>query len=360
MLERKILNLIKANSAIPIDHFMELALSSETNSYYRDKNPFDGMGDFITSPEISQMFGEMVGIWLYKQWKNIGEGHVSLVELGPGRGFLMRDIISVLSKTDMKNKFNIVLLEINSTLKQEQKKNIKFNNIKWVDDISKIPNSKCLFIANEFFDALPIKQFVKEKTIWKEITINSNENNDMLFFDRKVILDDFNDYLNNEYPNALDGAIIEESLTSIEKVKKISENIINYDSSAIIIDYAYDINPLNRKSTQFYSTLQAIREHKYVPVLEKIGSSDLTAHVDFASLKKSAHQRGISCYGSITQKDFLYNLGIEIRAKELISKNQKLESVIKNQLDRLTSSDKMGELFKVLFLTSKNNKCFLF
>lgn len=357
-IERHLLNEIRSSGPISLDDFMEAVLSKYYNSYYRAKNPLGEKKDFITSPEVSQMFGEMIALWVYNQWIISGKGEVNLAELGPGRGVLMRDIISVLDKTDMKNHYKISFVEVNEELIKEQKKILSGKQITWIKNPADIMDMKNIFIANEFFDALPIKQYHKVKSSWKELVINSNEFNDSLLFDKKVVTDDLNKYLNDEYPNAKDGANVEESIRTIEIIKLIAENVKKYNSSALIIDYGYDIDPKKRKSTQFYSTLQALRDHKYVPVLDKVGTADITAHVDFNAIKKAVKQRFAYSSEVISQREFLLSLGIELRLNELKKKNPELESILESQVNRLVSKDQMGELFKVIMITSNKQKFF--
>jgi NADH dehydrogenase [ubiquinone] 1 alpha subcomplex assembly factor 7 len=354
-LDRIIFNSIKHKGYLTISEFMEIALTSYESSYYRDNNPLGENSDFITAPEASQMFGEMIALWIYSEWNRMGCKKIRILELGAGTGILMRDILNILSKTEMRLKYEIFILDICEKLIEKQKETLnKHKNINWISDISELPKKKFICVANEFFDALPINQYIKEKNDWNEVVVKTNPESNMLVFGRVPASEVLNKQLNIDYPNSIDGSVFEESPKSIDYVKFISSRIAKYGGAAIFIDYGYDLEPYKRVSTQFYSTIQALRGHKYVPIFDKIGKSDITAHVDFFTIKSIASRLGLKIFGAITQREFLLNMGIEIRANELIKKNPELSEILKSQLSRLIDEKQMGKIFKVLFLSDNN------
>lgn len=347
---------IKENGYLYIDNMMKIALLRSEESYYRNNQPLGEKADFITAPEISQMFGEMIGMWVYQQWCNLSRPNtINIVELGPGRGYLMRDCLKVLKATEMYKNLRVQLYDINQTLIELQKEELREHEgkVSWINGIEEISKVPTIVIANEFFDALPIKQYIKVKNDWREMALVLMPNSHVIKFQNMDVLSqDMIDQLNHEYINAEDGAVIEESIMSAEIMAKISKHMAKYQGTALIIDYGYDLQPRQRLNTQYYSTLQAVKNHKYHPILEGIGSADLTSHVDFFALKKIAKFHDMDCYGAINQESFLNKLGLKQRAKLLASSNPKLSSIIMNQYERLTSADQMGELFKVAAFSS--------
>ena len=349
-------NLIKEKGYITISEFMIVALTSYPNSYYRAKNPFDYHGDFITSPEVSQIFGEILGVWVYQQWINKNKpSTIYLVELGPGRGVLMRDLLRAISHSEMFNSVSVVLYDVNEVLIEEQKKNLKFfNRVKWIDKIEKFPQETSIFISNEFFDALPINQYVKENGRWYELVLMFSEENNIIF-DKILTSDLINDRLNHEHKNSRDGAIVEESKITAYYIKLLADHSENYNSISLIIDYGYNIEPSSRKNSQYLATLQAIKKHKYTILLDDIGSADISAHVDFYAIQKTAiYNSKVKTTKVITQREFLQKNGIEIRFKDLLSRNPSLSNVLNSQYSRLVSKNQMGDLFKVIAIHNIN------
>ncbi len=361
-LKPQIIKIIRDKGYITISDFMGMALSTYKDSYYRKKNPFGSQGDFITSPEISQMFGEMIGIWIYNQWVLLGKpSNLNLVELGPGQGVLMRDALKVILKSEMAGCFSVFMLDINEELILRQKENLHFfDRVKWIKNISDVPNSISIFVANEFFDALPISQYIKEKLEWKEVILRTAEHKKEIIFDKLSLHNIQNDHFKYEHKNANDGAIIEESIAATIFIKELSNHSEKYGSISLIIDYGYDVVSKSRKPEQYHPTLQAIKQHQYTPLLTHIGDADLSAHVDFNHLKKTASASGASSFGTMSQHDFLQKLGIEIRLQKLKEANPELKQILDSQYDRLMSRSQMGELFKAMCITKKGVQPFLF
>lgn len=340
--EGKIREKIKHEGHISVRDFMKYAMHNFEESYYRSKLAVGE--DFITSPEISQMFGEIISLWIVEKWEKLSRpAKINLIELGPGKGSLISDIARVLSKFDM-FKFEIYLYDINSLLINEQKNKLSNYKPKWISEINSFNiNEPCIVIANEFFDAFPIEQFIKKNDYWHERVIDISSDNQLQFNINSKMVNLFDDHI-----NALNGAIIEQSLEIIQFFTSIVNLVKKNSGAMLIVDYGYNISPNLRHSNQYQDTLQALLKHNYIDIFCKIGLTDLTAHVDFASLIRILEKNFIDDYNFYTQADFLLKYGIEIRRNLLIKKNPDLKDIIDKQYERLVSSNFMGSLFKVL------------
>lgn len=354
-IDQQIRDYISKNGYITVDRLMKEALTSSPNSYYKHKNLLGAQGDFITSPEISQVFGEAIALWCIETWESLGKPKkINLVELGPGRGLLMRDLLKVAKiAPEFFSAIQIELIDINPNFIEWQKKNLlNFDaNIKWLKQISEVAKLPTLFIANEFFDALPIKQFIKVKNTWYEVILIVNPNDGKIKFEKIALNKILNEQFLIDYVTAYDGAVIEESIESLEIIKTISKHIKTLKGAALIIDYGYNISSLKRTRHQYNSTLQAIKNHQFYPVLDSLGEADLSAHVDFYSLAKVARAHKISNLSLISQAEFLINYGI-LQRGEMLKKSLSVNEakIIDRQIERLISPQLMGELFKVLQL----------
>ena len=291
----KINKIIEDQGFIEIDEFMRIALSSNEDSYYRSKNPIGEESDFITSPEISQMFGEMMGVWAIDSWIKLGRPKsFNLVEFGAGKGTLLRDLLRI---SKMEPKFledvNISILDINEELIKIQKETLQKYNITWVKSLDELPNGPTIIIANEFFDALPIKQYIKMgANLHERIIISNNDNLEFIYKTTPSKL------LKN-HPNIHNGDIIEESPEALHIIAQIAGFLKKNKGSALIIDYGYDIEPGKREKDQYKDTLQAIKSHKFIPPLQQVGEADITAHVDFWALKEEVKKYNIEIMGTI-------------------------------------------------------------
>ncbi|HJK87406.1 MAG TPA: SAM-dependent methyltransferase [Candidatus Megaira endosymbiont of Hartmannula sinica] len=380
-IDYNIRKIISENSYITIDDFIKNSMHIHRESYYQNTKHIGDKGDFITSPEISQLFNETIALWIINKWEKAQKpSSFNLYELGSGKGTLISsilDIINNISKGCYDAIDNIYILDINNYFIARQKfkllKHINNNSkkIKWLKsykDITKTikietkdyyqdtrqTNSKIsIVIANEFFDALPIKQYIKFNNKWFERVIKIKENQ-QYFFDKIIIQEKLELFFKNTYINAKDGACIEESPESIELSSILANLICKQKGAIIIIDYGYMIEPAKRNKNQFNPTLQAIYQHKYSSVTDNIGTSDLSAHVDFYQLITSFIRNKLlpnSIYYS-SQSDFLKSYFIEKRARILIDKNITYKDIITRQLDRLISNQQMGNLFKTLEVES--------
>lgn len=335
-LKNKIISLIKENGFITIDRFMEICFLDEEHGYYRKKQPLGSEGDFTTAPEISQLFGEMIGLFLIN-WisQNLPDTEFEIVELGAGKGTLMNDLLRTLKKfPQIYEKAKINIIDINEPLIKHQKKLLNKYDIKieWLSAIEEIKTLKpVIFLANEFFDALPIKQYLFKDNKWHERVIKHN--NDLYF---SSIPSDI------EFSgNPKESDIKEISPETIAGAENISDLISLNKGLSIIFDYGYSQN-------SFGDTLQSLYKNKYNPIFENIGISDITYHVDFPSLKNIFETKGLSCFLQ-TQREFLLATNIEKRAEMLIiNKDSTTKKSILEGMERLVSPKEMGVLFKCL------------
>ena len=335
---------------LPLDQFIEFALYDKVNGYYMKKNPFGKEGDFITAPNITRLFSEIIAIWVLTFWKSIGSPKkFNLLELGAGNGEMMKVIIETLKNfPECFNNCNFQIHEKSELLKKKQQLNLKSEKIAWIDDI-KINNSyPAVFLANEFFDALPIKQFFKREGEWVERFVNLKTEKKAEFKEQPINIKNIEQDLSFEISK--DQEIIEYSPSSFEYLKDISNLIKKNDGGILIIDYGY----LNLKMEE---TLQAIKNHKYSDILENIGDSDITYNINFNLFKRFIDQ--FDDLNSIisNQKKFLTSMGIIQRA-EIISENIPFskKSDLFYRIRRLIDEKQMGELFKVMLIKkSKNN-----
>lgn len=351
-------NLIIKNGYITIDQMMQQVLSANSASYYRQQSKLGEEGDFTTAPEISQLFGEIIGLWCIEQWQKLGSPpKINLVELGAGRGLLMRDLLKVAKLVpEFYSSLQIELVEINPHFINWQKLNLNQFHLKinWLEAIYNITeNCPAIIIANEFFDALPIKQYIKEKELWYESTLILDPQDGKVKFSKIDIYKELQAQFQQDHPNARDGAVLEESLASLETVRFIAKHLSNFKGSSLVIDYGYEIEPYSRTRSQYTSTLQALKAHCYSPILETLGEADLSAHVDFYALQKAALEQKISSTVIKSQGNFLIEYGILLR-KDILKQSLDAEKskIIDNQVDRLISPKQMGALFKVMSLSN--------
>ena len=317
---------------IGIDEYMSLCLSNPRFGYYMTRDPLGNAGDFTTAPEISQIFGELIGLWLAQAWLDQNQPEtINLVELGPGRGTLMADILRVAQKLPaFANAIDTFLVETSPMLTEIQKKTLSSHEVIWLESTDNLPANPTFFVANEFFDALPAKQFQKVDDIWLERVVTIKDNA-LSFGLQKSLKQDF-------HPGLPDGTIVETSTHSVNITKIISHNINKLGGAALICDYG--------SKDGSGDTLQAIRNHKFASIFEEPGTADLTTHVNFGNLIQTVQ----SCACRLTtQQQFLTEMGIMQRAQTLAEgKDATTQASIKSAVARLTEKDQMGSLFKVL------------
>ena len=336
-LKKKIEKIITEQGPISISDFMKLALTDKKNGYYRKKMPLGSKGDFITSPDISQIFGEIIGVWILDLWIKLGKPkETQIVDLGGGRGTLLSDIKRVLS-----NKISsYIFIDINVELIKLQKKAVK--DAIHFEKIEDIPNKPTIFIGNEFLDTFPINQFVLSDKYFKEVCVNY-KNKKLIFSHQRTNLSRALDKKTLNQIKVND--ILEINFESRKFIEKLSRFIKENNGGAIFFDYGYTFN--------HGDTFQAVKDSKFVNPLDDPGNADLTAHVDFNDLYHQAKNSLVSVWGPDTQGTFLKKMGAieRLNALESIS-DDKTKQELRNGLDRLINTDEMGELFKVLAITS--------
>ena len=312
-LERALRERISAEGPITVDAFMEACNAY----YYATRDPFGVEGDFTTAPEISQMFGELVGACLADCWSRVGSpADAVYAELGPGRGTLASDALRVLRSSGFGT--GVHLVETSPILRETQKTALP--DAVWHESFDDLPDAPLLLVANEFLDALPIQQLVdgQERRV---ITVGNG-----LAFDR-------------------DGEVLELSPVREEVVASIAKQLVKNGGVALFIDYGHARSGRG-------DTLQAVRRHGFAPVLADPGEQDLTSHVDFEAVERAARGAGASTVPLVTQGAWLRRLGIEARAQSLAKANPGRTAEIESAFARLTGADQMGDLFKVIAIHS--------
>ncbi|PHX89163.1 MAG: cyclopropane-fatty-acyl-phospholipid synthase [Pelagibacteraceae bacterium] len=336
-------------TSLPLDKFINWALYDKQKGYYMKNNPFGKKGDFITAPGISRLFSEIIAIWVITFWQSLGSPKkFNLIELGSGNGEMMEILIESFKKfPNFLKSCNLIIHEKSQLLIKSQKKNINYKNIIWISNLNKIKSIPSIFLANEFFDAMPIKQFFKKKNTWFERYVNFLDGR-INFLDKKFDMRKFENQIKFEISKKQ--KVVEYSLLGIKYLKKISSKIIKNQGGILIIDYGY----LNEK---MQNTLQAISHHKYSDVLKNIGNSDITHNINFNLFHKIVNKFKKLETIITDQKKFLTKMGIIERA-EIISKNQTFskKADIFYRLKRLLDENEMGNLFKVMLIKNKNNK----
>lgn len=333
----RIRRLIKANGPIGVAEYMALCLTDPEHGYYATRDPFGAAGDFVTAPEVSQMFGEIVGAWLIHAWRLAGApSPVRLVELGPGRGTLMADILRVARcEPDFLRAASVHLVETSPVLRARQAETLAGAQaeIAWHDGFAQVPDGHLLLVANEFFDALPIRQFVRSEGSWRERVVGLD--GDRLAFGLGPgRLDSGMD--------AAEGAILEICPAADALIAEIAQRIARNGVAALVIDYGH------AKSAPG-ETLQAVRRHAFADPLDAPGEADLTAHVDFAALARRARGEGAAVHGPIPQGEFLLGLGLLERAGQLgAAADGAARDALAAAVERLAGPEQMGALFKAM------------
>ena len=347
----KIINILKEKKSIPLDQFINIALYDKKFGYYMKKNPFGKEGDFITSPIISNLFGEMLAIWCVAFWEHIGKPRkIFLVELGPGDGSLCKDLLKTFKQfKNFYNSLEINLLEISDKLKTIQKVKINNRKVKWIKKIKEINYGPVIFLGNEFFDALPIKQIYKKKKLFfeKYVTL-SNDNKKIRFLHKKA-----NNSLIKRIQNLnliSIGNTIEYPIEALKFLEAIAKKINEFDGGLLTFDYG-DITKKNQ------NTLQSIKKHRYANLFLKPGHSDITSHVNFELFQEILKKHNLNVKKITTQNEFLKKIGILERANILSEKMTfKAKANMFYRLKKLLDYREMGNIFKVLFAQKKNRK----
>lgn len=345
-LKQEIAAMIAHDGPLTLERYMGLCLGHPRHGYYMTRDPFGSGGDFVTAPEISQMFGELLGVWASEAWRLAGSPTPArLIELGPGRGTLMSDVLRVARiSPEFLDAITVHLVEMSPTLRRIQEQTLAraVKTVSWSGDLSDTPPGPAIILANEFFDALPVRHYVKTISGWRERLVGLDAAGDLVF----GLSDQTEPSL--RIP-AREGSIIEVSAVAQRIMAEIAARIVREGGALLVIDYGY-------AETSLGDSLQAVSRHAYVDPLAEPGEADLTAHVDFAALARAARAEGAKVMGPVTQSHFLLQLGIERRAQSLMKKAtpEQAQGIV-DALDRLTGVKDprrhMGALFKVMAVT---------
>ena len=331
---------IEADGPMPVAEFMALCLAHPEHGYYITQDPLGESGDFTTAPEISQMFGELVGLWLAQAWVDRGSpSPFALVELGPGRGTLMTDALRAAARVPgFVEAADLWLVETSPALRKKQWEALGKYEPRWADSFSDVPELPLFLIANEFFDALPIRQFEIREGALCERVVGLEGGALSLGLSPPVTEESLPDH-------AEEGAIVETCPVGRHIAGEIGERLSGQGGTALTIDYGHDT------ALQRGDTLQAVKDHGYTDILAEPGLADLTAHVDFRTLSNATESSGAKSWGVRTQGALLDWLGIRVRAAMLAKTSPDREAEIEAALDRLTEPEQMGTLFKALALS---------
>ena len=332
---------------LTIDKFINEALYNKKFGYYMNKNPFGKKGDFITAPNISRLFSEMIAVWIISFWEKLNfPKKINIIELGAGNGEMIYQMALSFKNFPQFNKAcNFLIFEKSPFLKKIQKQKLKDLNIKWINSLKTNFKGPKIFLANEFFDSLPIKQFLKKNGEWFEYYIDLSNKNSPRF---KKIKSDINKIEKKiGIKISKNQKFIEYSPLCFSYLKKISKHIKKENGGLLILDYGYLENKMR-------NTLQAIKKHRQINIFSNFAEADITYNININLIKKIINKFKLKSQGITTQRDFLIKLGIKERA-EIISKNLPFskKSDIYFRLKRLIDKNEMGELFKVMLITNK-------
>ena len=341
------------SKVLPIDQFIENVLYNKKVGYYSSKTPFGKKGDFLTAPGISNLFSEIIGIWLISTWYTLGRPkNFNIVELGPGDGSLTKILLKIFQKFSTFNQAtNIFLYEKSNLLKKLQKKNINNIKVKWIKNFTSIKKGPIIFFGNEFFDAIPIKQFSHKKNLLleKHYLLNKKNKIDEIY---KKASDKYVSQI-KRFKSLKNLKFIEFPKLGFDELNKIIKKLSKFEGGLLLIDYGY-LTPKNK------NTLQSLIKHKRNNLLDNLGKADITSLVNFKLLNEYFTKNNLKVKKVVTQKFFLEKMGIIERANNLSEKMSfKEQSNLYLRLKRLLDTKLMGNLFKVIFAYKSNKDNFL-
>ena len=343
-LGQKIARLIETSGPLSVADYMAICLFDPADGYYTTRDPFGAGGDFVTAPEVSQIFGELVGAWLVVAWHALGRPlPVTLAEIGPGRGTMMRDVIRTIGRLapDLGHSASFALVEASPRLAALQKETLRDTGARldWFESLDAVPAGPLLVACNELFDALPFRQFVRQDGRWLERAVGLDDAGGFRFVAGMATLEP--GALPPDAENAPDGSIFEIAPARDALLELIAGRIAAQGGAGIFFDYGHLAPGLG-------DTFQAVSRHGFAGVLESPGEADLTSHVDFSALAAVARTHGLQAC-STTQGKFLLAMGLLQRAGQLGAPlDEAGRAKISADVDRLAGPDAMGELFKVL------------
>jgi NADH dehydrogenase [ubiquinone] 1 alpha subcomplex assembly factor 7 len=338
---------IAADGPLSVEDYMVACLLDAREGVYAARDPIGAQGDFITAPEISQIFGELLGLWAVSAWQSMGEpGPVTVAELGPGRGTLMADALRAWrAAPQFLQQVRVALIEASPLLTEAQRRTLAAADaqVEWYDDLSAVPQTPLIVLANEFIDALPIRQFVRRGDAWRERLVTDDGKSGFAFVDGPPVPGERFAGLDP----ASEGAVVETRPAAEVLIRDLARRAASAPVTALFVDYGH-------AEPGFGDTLQAVGGHRYADPLAAPGEADITAHVDFAALRRDAEAGGMSVYGPMPQGEFLLKLGLgERRERLLAGAAPAQQDAIASGALRLVDPAQMGVLFKALALTSK-------
>ncbi|WP_181703230.1 class I SAM-dependent methyltransferase [Chthonobacter albigriseus] len=346
-LSEKIRALIEATGPMPVSDFMALALGDPEHGYYTTREPFGAAGDFTTAPEISQMFGELIGIWSIAVFEALGRPErFVLAELGPGRGTLMADALRAARiRPAFTAGAEVHLVETSPRLRALQAEALAgLAEPVWHDRVEDLPAGPAIVIANEFFDALPIRQLVRTEAGWRERMIGLGDDGRLVFGAGASGIDPI--LVPDHARRAPVGTVVEIAPAAAAVMGELAERVVRHGGIVLAIDYGSAVPGTG-------DTLQALHRHASVDVLENPGEADVTAHVDFAELAMVAREFGATVHGPVEQGDFLVALGLVERAGTLgRDKDEATRADLVTAVERLAAPEQMGRLFKAMAVSS--------
>lgn len=349
-LKAELIRLIANEGPMPVSRYMALCLGHPRHGYYMTRDPFGAAGDFTTAPEISQMFGEMLGLWAAHLWQAMGApSRFALVEIGPGRGTLMADMLRATRIVPgFHDAVSVHLVETSPVLREVQAATLagKAEPV-WHERVETALDGPAIVVANELLDALPLDQFVMTREGWRERLVGLDGEGRLAFGLGEVL---GGETLSGEVFPAMtgqEGAVLEQPAAALRLVADVAGHVARCGGGALFIDYG-SMQP------GFGDTLQAMRRHGFVDPLAEPGEADLTVHVDFARMAQAALRKGAAVHGPVRQGDFLLALGLAERTQALCGRAAPEQAQsIGAAFDRLTQRGEtgMGDLFKVLALS---------
>jgi NADH dehydrogenase [ubiquinone] 1 alpha subcomplex assembly factor 7 len=333
---------------------MAAALAHPDYGYYLHRDPFGVAGDFTTAPEISQIFGELIGLWCYDAWERLGApASFSLVELGPGRGTLMKDALRATARLPgFHEAASVILLETSPALRERQRQSLAEYHlpVRWASQVAELPEAGSLIlIANEFFDALPIDQYVRSVEGIHRRMVTLAEDGSLQPQDSEPLSSDaLPAGMAEALADALPGTIKEYSSASRLLFASLADRLRRQKGAFLLADYGYCHGETG-------DSLQALKAHRFVSPFHHVGEADITAHVDFQSLARLAEAAGLNRFGPLPQGEFLTRLGAPIRLQQLLrqAKNEQKAELMRG-VERLLDPAQMGQLFKVMAIASKD------
>jgi NADH dehydrogenase [ubiquinone] 1 alpha subcomplex assembly factor 7 len=343
----EIARLIAHDGPMSLARYMELCLGHPVHGFYMRGDPFGAAGHFVTAPEVSQMFGELIGLWCGTIWASMGAPDpVVLVEAGPGRGTLMADLLRAAGKVPgFRDALHAHLVETSPALRRRQRETLTAyaGRVAWHERLEEVPPGPAIVVANEFLDALPVRQFMRTERGWCERVVGLGP-------DGALALGLAADPVPaTTVPVALRdgpvGSLAETSSAVRDEVFRLAARLVAHGGAALLVDYGYS-RPAHG------DTLQAVRKHRFAGLLDAPGESDLTAHVSFAAVADAARAAGAAVHGPLSQARFLGGLGLGLRARTLSTARPDQAGTIDEAVRRLTDPAQMGELFQAMVIAS--------